>query len=66
MSERSIRPKVCGDNPVDAIQTIETIFQINNAKLYVPAVTLSINDNISNFRKIRGVPKKTLHNFKPV
>ena len=66
MSERSIRPKVRGDNPVDAIQTIGTIFQINNAKLYVPAVTLSINDNISNFRKIRGVPKKTLHNFKPV
>ena len=29
-----------------AIQTTSAIFQINNAKLYVPIVTLSINDNI--------------------
>ena len=27
-------------------QTTSATFQINNAKLYVPVVTLSINDNI--------------------
>ena len=31
---------------VAAIQTTGVTFQINNAKLYVPVVTLSINDNI--------------------
>ena len=36
-----------GDNPVDTIQTTGVTFQINNAKLYVPVVTLSINDNIN-------------------
>ena len=35
-----------GNNVVAAIQTTGTAFQINNAKLYVPVVTLSINDNI--------------------
>ena len=29
-----------------AIQTTAGTFQINNAKLYVPVVTLTINDNI--------------------
>ena len=29
-----------------AIQTTSAAFQINNAKLYVPVVTLSINDEI--------------------
>ena len=37
-SELSRTPKVGTDNPVD------TTFQINNTKLYVPEVTLSIND----------------------
>ena len=32
---------------VPAIQTSAATFQINNAKLYVPVVTLSINDNIN-------------------
>ena len=31
---------------VAAIQTTGSAFQISNAKLYVPVVTLSINDNI--------------------
>ena len=35
-----------GDNPVTATTTASEIFQINNAKLYVFVVTLSINDNI--------------------
>ena len=46
ISEISITPEVRGDNPVDAMQTREIIFQVNNAKLYIPVATLSINDNI--------------------
>ena len=34
------------DKPVNPIQTTWTSFQTNNAKLYVPVATLSINDNI--------------------
>ena len=37
---------VGGDNPVDATLTTGTTFQINNAKLYIPVVTLSVNDHI--------------------
>ena len=51
-------PRIPGDEDADppvqevpAIQTTAAIFQINNAKLYVPVVTLSINDDI-NFQKI--------------
>ena len=33
-----------GDNPVDATLTTGATFKINNAKLYVPVVTLPIND----------------------
>ena len=39
-------PEVWGDNLLDARQTTGETFQISNAKLYVPAVTFSINDNI--------------------
>ena len=42
----SIVPEIKGDNPVAAIQTTGTTCQVSNAKLYVPVVTLSINDNI--------------------
>ena len=44
--EISITPEVCGDNPMDVIQTAGATFQINTAKLYAPVVTLSINENI--------------------
>ena len=37
---------------VEAIQTTGTTFQINNAKLYVPGITLSINDNIKFLESI--------------
>ena len=37
---------VAGDNPIEAKITTSATFQINNVKLYVPLVTLSINDNI--------------------
>ena len=47
----SITPRVPGDPNVDppvpdeeAIQTTRATLQINNDKLYVPVVTLSIND----------------------
>ena len=43
-SELSRTPKVGTDNPVDATLTTDATFQINNTKLYVPEVTLSIND----------------------
>ena len=39
-------PEVAGDNPVEATLIAEATFQINSAKLYVPVVTLFINDNI--------------------
>ena len=60
MSEISITPRVAGNSnanpPAPAIAAIETtraIFQTNNAKLYVPVVTLSINDNIKYFENIK-------------
>ena len=34
------------------MQTTGAMFQINNSKLYVPAVTLSINDNIKFLENI--------------
>ena len=51
ISKISLTPRVPGDPDVDppvpdeeAIQTTSATFQINNAKFYVPVVTLSIND----------------------
>ena len=53
ISEISVRPIISANpdaNPpvqeVVAIQTTGATFQINNAKLYVPVVTLPINDSI--------------------
>ena len=42
-------PVVC---PVET-ETTGAIFQLNNAKLYVPVVTLSINDNIKFLKNIK-------------
>ena len=47
MCDISRTPEVAGDNLVEATLTNGATFQINNAKLYVPIVTLSINDNIN-------------------
>ena len=47
------------NNVVAAIQTTGTAFQINNAKLYVPVVTLSINDNIKYLENIKQGFKRT-------
>ena len=58
--EISIVPRIRGNQDanqpvqeVAAIQTTWATFQINNAKLYVPVVTLSINDNIKFFENIK-------------
>ena len=37
---------MAGNNPVEATLTAGVKFQINSAKLYVPVVTLPINNNI--------------------
>ena len=45
---------------VAAIQITGVIFQINNGKLYVPVVTLSINDNIKILENIKQGFKRTI------
>ena len=57
---RAVDPNV---NPVVyqvTSQTTSAIFQINNAKLYVPVVTLSINDNIRFLENIKQGFKRTI------
>ena len=60
VSEISITPAIAGNPnarpPVQARETRQTTgstFQINNAKLYVPVVTLSINDNVKFLENIK-------------
>ena len=60
ISEISITPEVRGDNPVYVIQITCATLQINNAKLYVPIGTLSVNDNIKFFENIKQVFKRTI------
>ena len=49
---------------VEATQTTGATFQINNAKLYVPVATLSINDNIKFLKKkTKKKKKKNLDNL---
>ena len=63
----SITPRVAGypnpDSPAQALSVIQTLgatFQINNAKLNVPVVTLSINDNIKFLENIKKGCKRTI------
>ena len=42
------------------IATTGATFQINYAKLYVPVVTLSINDNINFLENIKPGLKRTI------
>ena len=57
----SITTEVRRDNPgMAGIQTTGATFQINNAKLYVPAVTLSINDNIEFLENKKQGFKRTI------
>ena len=67
LSEISITPREAG-NPnanlpvpsVAAIQTTEATFQINNAKFFVPVITLFINYNIKFLENIKPVFKRTI------
>ena len=45
---------------VEATQTTGATFQINKAKLYIPVVTLSINDNMKFFKNIKQGLKRTI------
>ena len=40
--------------------TTSATFQINNAKIYVPVVTFSVNDNIKFLENIKQVFKRTI------
>ena len=44
----------------EATQTTKATFQINNAKLYMPVVTLSINGNIKFLENIKQGFKRTI------
>ena len=67
ISETSITPAVA-KNPnanlpvsvVAAIQKTGGTFQINNAELYVPVVTLSINNKIKFLENVRQWFKRTI------
>ena len=67
ISEISIIRRIPGNkdpnspiHEVPAIQTTAATFQINNAKLYVPFVTLSISDNINILENIKQGFKRTI------
>ena len=45
---------------VVAIQTTGATFQINNANLYVPVATFSINENTKSLENIKQVFKRTI------
>ena len=67
ISEISIKPRIPGNpdaNPpvqeVALMQTTGATFEINNAKLYVPVVTLSTNDNIKSLENIKQRFKRTI------
>ena len=53
ISEISRTPGVEGVNPADEILTAGARFQLNNSKLHVLVVTLSINDNIKCLENIK-------------
>ena len=66
-SEIPIIPRTPGNpdvNPsvldVAAIETTGATFQINNAKLYLPVVTLFINDNAIALKNIKQRFKRTI------
>ena len=63
ISKLSRTPAAPANPPVPSIEATETTratFQINNAKLYVPAVTLSTNDNIKFLENIKQGFKRTI------
>ena len=58
ISEISRTLEVDRANPADAVLTTTTKFQINNAKLYAPVVTLFMNDEIKFLENIKQGFKK--------
>ena len=67
IAETSIIPRISSNlnaNPlvqdVEAKQTTSATLQINNTKIYVPVVTLSINDNIKLLENIKQGFKRTI------
>ena len=67
ISEISITPRIPGNPDANApiltvavIQTNRGTFQQNNTKLYVPVVTLSVNDNIKFLENIKQGFKRTI------
>ena len=63
ISEISRTSRIYGNSPAQQMVTTATsaISQINNAKLYVPVVTLSFNDNIKILEKIKLGFKRTTY-----
>ena len=66
-SEVSVIPRIPGNPDADPpvleepeIQTTPATVQINNAKIYVPVVTLSINDNMKFLENIKQEFKRTI------
>ena len=49
-----------GDNPAETITTTSATIQINNAKLYVPVITLSINNNINFLEHLKQGFRRTI------
>ena len=49
-----------GDNPAETITTTSATSQINNAKLYVPVITLSINNNINFLEHLKQGFRRTI------
>ena len=60
ISEISRTPEVEGANLADATLTIGATFQINNTRIYVPVVTLSINDIIKFLENLKPRFKRTI------
>ena len=53
ISEILRTPEVGGSNPADATQTKVATFNINNARLHVSVVVVSINDNTKFLENIK-------------
>ena len=49
-----------GDNLVEATTTISASFEKTNANLYIPAVTLSINNNIKFLKRLKQSFRRTV------
>ena len=59
--ELPTNPNANWSNPlIPATATTGAKFQINNAKVYVPVITLSINDNIKFLEKSKDLKEKFL------